>query len=74
MFGFDADYENYLRHELRPWAESILFDPRTEQHGFFEMDFVRALLERHDAGIESLTLGKIAPLITFEMVLRALFD
>ncbi|MBL8153918.1 MAG: hypothetical protein JNM70_07025 [Anaerolineae bacterium] len=69
-----ADYENYLRHELRPWAESILYDPRTEQHGFFDMDFVRALLERHYAGIEPWTLGKIAPLITFEMVMRAFFD
>ncbi len=69
-----ADYENYLRHELRPWAESILFDERTADRGIFNPDFVRTLLERHAAGHEPLLLGKIAPLITLEMVLRRYFD
>jgi asparagine synthase (glutamine-hydrolysing) len=69
-----ADYENYLRYELRDWAEGILFDPQTAQRGIFNMDFVRSLMNRHLAKHESWVLGKVAPLITFEMVMRDLFD
>jgi asparagine synthase (glutamine-hydrolysing) len=69
-----ADYENYLRHELRPWAESILFDTRTAERGLFNMDYVRSLMARHMSGREEWTIGKIAPLITLEMVLREYFD
>ncbi|MBL8154324.1 MAG: hypothetical protein JNM70_09085 [Anaerolineae bacterium] len=69
-----ADYENYLRHDLRQWAESILFDPRTEARGLFDPAFVRSLFERHMQNYEQWTIGKIAPLITLEMVLRRFFD
>jgi asparagine synthase (glutamine-hydrolysing) len=69
-----ADYENYLRHELRAWAEGILFDPRTEQRGIYNMPFVRTLMARHLSGHEEWTIGKIAPLITFEMMMRMNFD
>jgi len=69
-----ADYENYLRYELRDWAEGILFDPRTAQRGIFNMDFVRSLMNRHLAKHEAWVLGKISPLITFEMAMRELFD
>jgi asparagine synthase (glutamine-hydrolysing) len=69
-----ADYENYLRRDLRSWAESVLYDKRTEERGIFNSAFVRSLMERHMAGHEPWTLGKIAPLITFEMVMREYFD
>jgi asparagine synthase (glutamine-hydrolysing) len=69
-----ADYENYLRHALRTWAEDILFDPRTEQRGIWNMKFVRSLIGRHTSGREMWTIGKIAPLITFEMMMRKHFD
>lgn len=69
-----ADYENYLRNELRDWAEGILFNPHTAQRGIFNMDFVRSLMNRHLAKHEPWILGKIAPLITFEMIMRELFD
>ncbi len=69
-----ADYENYLRTDLRNWAESILYDPRTEARGMVNMDMVRALMERHLSGREEWMIGKIAPLITLEMVMRAFFD
>ncbi|HEY9088702.1 MAG TPA: asparagine synthase-related protein [Anaerolineaceae bacterium] len=69
-----ADYEKYLRSELRGWAEDILFSPRTAQRGIFNMDFVRSLMDRHLAGHEPWTIGKIAPLITYEMVMREYFD
>jgi asparagine synthase (glutamine-hydrolysing) len=69
-----ADYENYLRHDLRAWAEDILFSPRATQRGMFNIDFVRSLMNRHLAGKEEWTVGKIAPLITYEMVMREYFD
>jgi asparagine synthase (glutamine-hydrolysing) len=69
-----ADYEAYLRQDLRNWAEGILFDRRTLERGIFEPAAMRSLLERHYAGKEEWTIGKIAPLISYEMSLRNLVD
>jgi asparagine synthase (glutamine-hydrolysing) len=65
-----ADYENYLRHELRPWAEAILFDKCTLARGIFRPDALHSLMNRHLSGLEQWTIGKIAPIITYEMMLR----
>jgi len=69
-----ADYEEYLRTDLREWAESILFDSRTRARGLFDPDAVQALWDRHLSGTELWTIGKIAPLMTIELVLRHLLD
>jgi asparagine synthase (glutamine-hydrolysing) len=69
-----ADYENYLRGELRSWAEGILFDRRTVERGIFDPAFLRTLMDRHLCGFEQWTIGKIAPIITYEMMLRRLYD
>ncbi len=69
-----ADYENYLRGELREWAENILYDPRLAGRGIFNPAFVRSLMNRHLLGLEPWTIGKIAPIITYEMMLRRLYD
>ena len=69
-----ADYENYLRNELREWAEDILYDRRTTERGIFEPSFLHSLMERHLSNLEEWTIGKIAPLITYEMMLRRYFD
>jgi asparagine synthase (glutamine-hydrolysing) len=69
-----ADYENYLRYELRDWAEAILFDERTLARGIFRPEALRSLVDRHLSGREEWTIGKIAPLITFEMMMRRFFD
>lgn len=69
-----ADYENYLRHELRPWGESLLFDERTLARGFYERKTLRALWERHLSGREPQTIGKIVPVMAIEMALRYLVD
>jgi asparagine synthase (glutamine-hydrolysing) len=69
-----ADYEQYLRTDLRGWAEGILFDRRTLDRGLFDPAAVRALWERHLSGRELWTIGKIAPLITIELVLRTFYD
>jgi asparagine synthase (glutamine-hydrolysing) len=65
-----ADYEHWLRTDLREWAEGILFDPRTIERGLFDSDAVRALWERHLSGRELWTIGKVAPLLTIELVQR----
>jgi asparagine synthase (glutamine-hydrolysing) len=69
-----ADYENYLRTELRSWAEYILFDRRTADRGIFNPAFLRTLMDRHLSGLEQWTIGKIAPIMTFEMMLRRFYD
>lgn len=69
-----ADYEQYLRTDLREWAAAILFDRRTQERGFFDPAAMRALWERHQSGAELWTIGKIAPLISLELVMRSLYD
>jgi asparagine synthase (glutamine-hydrolysing) len=69
-----ADYEEWLRTDLRSWADGILFDERTLARGIFRPKALRSLMDRHLAGREQWTIGKIAPLITFEMMLRRFYD
>ena len=69
-----ADYENWLRCELRPWAERLLLDDRLAGRDILDPDAVKSLLNRHLFGRELHTIGKIAPIMTLEMVFRAYFD
>lgn len=69
-----ADYENYLRGALRPWAESILLDERTLGRGIFNPQFIRSIWARHLSGKELHTIGKVAPIMTYEMMLRRFYD
>ncbi len=69
-----ADYENWLRRELRPWGEALLLGERTRQRGLFDPVFLRSLWQRHQSGLEVHTIGKLAPLMTYEMMLRRFYD
>lgn len=69
-FTLYADYENYLRKELRGWAETILFNDSAHQDPFFDPSHVRTLMNRHLSGLEEWTIGKIAPIITYKMMLK----
>jgi asparagine synthase (glutamine-hydrolysing) len=69
-----ADYENYLRGELRDWAEGILYHQRTAERGIFNPSFLGTLMNRHLSNLEEWTIGKIAPLISYEMMLRRIYD
>ncbi len=69
-----ADYENYLRTDLRAWAEDLLAGPRAVARGLFDPAVVRSLWARHLAGDEAWILGKIAPLITIELAFRHFVD
>ena len=69
-----VDYENYLRGELRPWAESLLLGERAISRGIFREEAVRSLLDRHLGGHEPWVVGKFNALITIEMLMRTYFD
>jgi asparagine synthase (glutamine-hydrolysing) len=69
-----ADYEHYLRTDLRRWAEALLFESRTRDRGLFNPAAVQQLWERHLSGRELWTIGKIAPLMTIEQTIRYLID
>lgn len=69
-----ADYENYLRNDLKSWGESILFHPSVKEHGIFNPAFIQSIWERHQSGLEEWTIGKIAPIMTYEMMLRRFMD
>lgn len=69
-----GDPENWLRNDLSEWAASILLDKRTCERGIFNPVYIRSIFDRHMGGHEIWTIGKIAPMITFEMMLRRFFD
>ena len=69
-----ADYENWLRNELQEWGKNILLGDWTLQRGIFNPQFLRSLWRRHQSGLEVHTIGKIAPIITLEMMMRRFFD
>jgi asparagine synthase (glutamine-hydrolysing) len=68
------DYETHLRDELQTWARGILLDKRVEDRSIFNVHTLKSLLDRQRAGREVPMIGKIAPLITYEMMLRKLYD
>jgi asparagine synthase (glutamine-hydrolysing) len=69
-----ADYEQYLRTDLRTWAEEMLFGRAAQERGLFAPQAVRDLWVRHVGSRELWTIGKIMPIITIEQVSRYLFD
>ena len=69
-----ADYENWLRGELRDWGEDILLGERTLNRGFFNPSFLKSIWHRHQSGLEVNMIGKVAPIMTFEMLMRKYHD
>jgi asparagine synthase (glutamine-hydrolysing) len=69
-----ADYENWLRGELREWGEEILLGEKTVSRGYFNPSFLSSIWHRHQSGLEVNIIGKVAPIMTFEMVMRKFYD
>lgn len=69
-----ADYENWLRNELKEWGRNILLGEQTLQRNIFNPEFLHSLWNRHQSGLEVHTIGKIAPLMTYELMLRRFYD
>jgi len=65
-----ADYESWLRKDLRHWAEDLLFNEQTLARGIFRPEALRSLWQRHLSGQEEWVIGKIASIISFEMAMR----
>jgi asparagine synthase (glutamine-hydrolysing) len=69
-----ADYEHYARTDLREWCEDLLLGPRTRARGLFNPPFLESLWRRLQAGREPDMIGKLAPLMTYEHILRRFVD
>jgi asparagine synthase (glutamine-hydrolysing) len=69
-----ADYENWLRGELREWGQEILLGENTLGRGYFNPSFLKSIWHRHQSGLEVNMIGKVAPIMTFEMLMRKYFD
>jgi asparagine synthetase B (glutamine-hydrolysing) len=68
------DPAGWLRNDLQEWTKSVLFCNSMEEHGLFNIDFLRSLYERHMSGHEGHNIvGKIAPVMTYEMMLQRFF-
>ena len=48
--GFGIPLENWLRHDLREWAEDLLSSHRLSQDGFFHTKTIRQKWEQHLSG------------------------
>ena len=68
------DYEHWARTDLQGWCEDLLVGERTLARGLFNPDAVRSLWKRMHAGLEPNVIGKIAPLMTYELMLRRFYD
>jgi len=71
---FHSDPGGWVRRDLRDWAAGILFDKRALERGILDPAFVRSVFDLHMSGVELYSIGKLAPLITFEMMMRRFFD
>ena len=69
-----VDYENALRQELHKWGEELLLGRRTTERNIFNPDFLHSIWSRHQSGLEPDMIGKIAPIMTYEMMLRKYYD
>ena len=74
--GLYADYDQWLKQELRDWAESILLDPRTLKRGYWKPSGITRLLENHrtaERGTQRLA-RQLTALISFELWHRMYLD
>ncbi len=69
-----ADYENWLRGDLHDWAESILLGDKILQRDLFDPAYLRSIWARMNSGLEENIIGKLAPIMTYEMLLERYYD
>lgn len=70
----NADYDGWLRRELRDWGHDLLLGPSARRRGLFAADAVEALWRRQQSGREPDFIGKIASLMTLELFFRRFVD
>jgi len=69
-----SDYESWLRCDLRTWAEELLFSDRTLERGIINREFLHSIWNRLLSGLEPNIIGKLAPIMTYELMLRQYYD
>jgi asparagine synthase (glutamine-hydrolysing) len=71
--GFRLPLGDWLRGELRSLARDVLLDEQTTGRGWFREEYVRELLDRHDASVQDHSQG-IWTLLMFELWHREFVD
>jgi asparagine synthase (glutamine-hydrolysing) len=64
--GFENPVQQWLRDRLGAKVEALLFSPDAGVRDYFDMDFVRRLVQLHQSGREN-HMRHIYLLISFEM-------
>jgi asparagine synthase (glutamine-hydrolysing) len=67
--GFDNPIEKWLRGKMRPFVDEFLFSESSSIHTYFNVDFIKTLIRRHEQEKEDY-LRHIYLLISFELWLR----
>jgi asparagine synthase (glutamine-hydrolysing) len=65
-----ADYEGWLRGELRTWGEDLFFGNTITHRETFNPEALHSLWARFQNGVEPNFIGKIAPIMTYAMLLE----
>lgn len=66
------DYNGWFRTALQPWVRETLLDKRALERGYFQAEYVRALVDEHMAGANH--GGKIGALMSLELWHRQFLD
>jgi asparagine synthase (glutamine-hydrolysing) len=67
------DTSYWLRAHLRDWVEDILMSQRTADRGYFNISYIRQLIDEHMSG-EHNHRSRICTLLTFELWHRSFID
>lgn len=71
--GFGVPVREWLRHEMRDLTYDYLLGERARNRGYFDMDYVRMLIEQHMAGRRS-HHQRLWALLVFEAWCRTFLD
>ena len=69
-----ADYESWVRGDLHDWAGSILLGEKIMKRDLFDPNYLQSIWARMNSGLEQNIIGKLAPIMTYEMLLERFFD
>lgn len=49
--GFGVPIDEWLRKDIKPWAEQLLDQDRIEEEGYFDSSLIRTMWDEHQSGI-----------------------
>lgn len=71
--GFGVPIAEWFKHDIKPYAEEVFRDSRTQQRGLFETDAMLSLLKEHQKGLHDYS-GQLWALLMFELWCREYLD